>query len=273
MIAASKLRDELAAENADLDDLVAELKPCEWKIVTPAPGWTVAHQIAHLAWTDEIALLSATAPSEFEAFVRDALAAAEGGRDFVDSVAAEGAQAEPAALLARWRERRDSLATALADVKPGVKLPWFGPPMSAESMATARLMETWAHGQDVADALGIRREPTARLRHVAHIGVRARGYAFLVNSKRVPIADVRVELNAPDGDIWTWGGADATDRVTGSALDFCLRVTQRRHRDDLDVVAEGPIADEWLDIAQAFAGPPGEGREPGQHRQEGGAQR
>lgn len=273
MVAVSTLLDDLAAEGADLDGLVADLAPSEWKIMTPAPGWTVAHQIAHLAWTDEIALLSTTSPGGFADFLREGLATAESVPGFIEAVAAEGAQSEPAELLARWRDRRDSLATALAEVEPGVKLPWLGPAMSAESMATARLMETWAHGQDVADALGIRREPTARLRHVAHIGVRARGYAFLVNSKPAPVADVRVELKAPDGDVWTWGGEDATDRVTGSALDFCHRVTQRRHRDDLDLVAEGPIADEWLDIAQAFAGPPGGGREAAQPREEAGAQR
>lgn len=273
MVAASELLDDLVAESADVDNLVAGLKPWEWKIATPAPGWTVAHQIAHLAWTDEIALLSATSPDGFADFLREGLAAAESVPSFIEAVAAEGAQSEPAELLARWRGGRDDLAAALSNVEPGVKLPWLGPPMSAESMATARLMETWAHGQDVADALGVRREPTARLRHVAHIGVRARGYAFLVNGKEAPTADIRVELKAPDGDTWTWGSADATDRVTGSALDFCHCVTQRRHRDDLDLVTRGPIANEWLYIAQAFAGPPGAGREPGRRRLEEGTQR
>ncbi len=273
MVSVSKLLDDLTAESADLDRLVADLEPAEWKIVTPAPGWTIAHQIAHLAWTDHIALLSATSPSRFTEFVRNGLATAESVPGFIEEVAAEGARSDPKELLARWRDGREKLAAELPKVEPGVKLPWLGPPMSVESMATARLMETWAHGEDVADALGARREPTARLLHVAHIGVRARAYAFLVNEKQPPEADVRVELKAPDGDVWTWGDVDATDRVTGSALDFCHRVTQRRHRDDLDLVANGPIADEWLDIAQAFAGPPGAGREPGQHKLEEGTQR
>lgn len=273
MVTVSNLLDDLAAEGADLDRLVADLQPSQWRTVTPAPGWTIAHQIAHLAWTDEIAVLSATSPSRFVDFVRDGLAATESVPNFIETVAAEGAQAQPMELLARWRAGRANLTAALSEVEPGVKLPWLGPPMSAESMATARLMETWAHGEDVADTLGVHREPTARLRQVAHIGVRARGYAFLANGKQAPAADVRVELKAPDGDIWTWGAEDATDRVTGSALDFCRRVTQRRHRDDLDLVTSGPIADEWLDIAQAFAGPPGAGREPGQHRLKEGTQR
>ena len=129
-------------------------------------------------------------------------------------------------------------------------------------MATARLMETWAHGQDVADTLGVDRQPTDRLRHVAHIGVRARDYAYLVNGLTPPAEEFRVELAGPSGDSWTWGPEQATQRVTGPALDFCLLVTQRRHRDDLAVLAEGADAEQWLTIAQAFAGPPGPVAQP-----------
>jgi uncharacterized protein (TIGR03084 family) len=135
--------------------------------------------------------------------------------------------------------------------------------MSAASMATARLMETWAHGVDVRDALGRATPPTPRLRAVAHLGVRTRDFAFRQHGLPPPGEEFRVELAGPDGDLWTWGPAEAAQRVTGPALDFCLRVTQRRHRDDLALRAEGPDADRWLDVAQAFAGPPGPGRPAG----------
>ena len=69
-----------------------------------------------------------------------------------------------------------------------------------------------------------------------------------------------MELTAPGGDQWAWGPEDAAQRVSGSALDFCLLVTQRRPRELLDVVGDGPDAQRWLEIAQAFAGPPGSGR-------------
>lgn len=154
------------------------------------------------------------------------------------------------------------LQAALRDYPPGQKMPWFGPPMSATSMATARFMETWAHGLDVADALGIVLEPTDRIRHIAHIGVRTRNFSFGANSVQPPSEEFRVELRAPSGELWEWGPADAAQSVKGSAFDFCYRVTQRRHRDDLDLVAVGADADRWLDLAQAFAGPPGPGRLP-----------
>jgi uncharacterized protein (TIGR03084 family) len=133
-------------------------------------------------------------------------------------------------------------------------------------MATARLMETWAHGQDIADALGLLRLPTARLRHIAHLGVRTRDFAYAVRDIAPPSEPFYVQLTGPDGSKWEWGPAEATQRVTGPALDFCLLVTQRRHRADLSVRADGADADQWLDIAQAFAGAPGPGREPGQFR-------
>jgi uncharacterized protein (TIGR03084 family) len=248
---------DLAAESADLDDLVAALPADGWATPTPAAGWTVAHQVAHLAWTDELAVGAVTRPAEFDA---------DPSEGSVDRAATEGAAAPPAELLDRWRSARASLAAALTALPAGAAITWFGPPMSAASMATARLMETWAHGVDVRDALGRETPATPRLRHVAHLGVRTRGYAFGQHGLPAPAADVRVELTGPDGEVWTWGDPDAPERVTGPALDFCLLVSRRRHRDDLGLHAQGPGADRWLDVAQAFAGPPGAGRPPrGQH--------
>lgn len=256
------LRD-LAAEGDDIERLVDGLDDAGWATPTPAEGWTIAHQIGHLAWTDEQALLAITAP---DAFADRMIEAAGEGKllGAVDEGAAERAAMAPAALRAYWIEGRWALSEAFGQVPPGARIVWFGPPMSAASMITARIMESWAHGQDIADALGVRRVPTARLRHVAHIGIRARDFAYAAHGLDAPTEQFRVELHGPDGELWTWGPEDATQRVTGPALDFCLLATQRRHRADLAVAAEGPDADRWLDIIQAFAGPPGQGRAAGQ---------
>lgn len=251
------LLDDLRAEGDDLDALVADLPADEWGTPTPAAGWTVAHQIGHLLWTDRAAL---TAIGDPDAFVASAQAALADPTGFVDNGAADQAARPPAELLADWRAARRELADALAAVPAGTKILWYGPPMAAASMATARLMETWAHGGDVAAALGVSRTPTARLRHVAHLGVRTRDFAFIVHNRTPPADPFRVELDAPDGTVWEWGPVDAAQSVTGPALDFCRLVTQRVHRADTALGATGPDADAWLDLAQAFAGPPGAGR-------------
>ncbi|BCB85683.1 TIGR03084 family metal-binding protein [Phytohabitans suffuscus] len=248
---------DLAAESADLDARVGPLPEAHWTRLTPSVGWTIAHQVAHLAWTDHTALLAVTDPDAFRASLAGA---AHDPFHFVDR-GTESFLGPPPELLDRWRAGRAALAEALAATPPGVKLPWYGTAMSPASMVTARIMETWAHGQDVADTLGHRRTPTDRLRHVAYLGVRTLGHSFMTHGRDIPGGPVRVELVGPSG-IWEYGPNDATDRVVGPALDFCLLVTQRRHRADLALVATGPVADEWLDIAQAFAGPPGAGREP-----------
>lgn len=257
MADAAPMVADLRAESDELDAIVAALAPERWADPTPAQGWTIAHQIAHLLWTDRVALTAVTDEDAFAGVLEEA------GRNptgFVDAAAAELAATPPPHLLADWRTTRARLHDELLTVADGRKLPWFGPPMSAASMATARLMETWAHGLDVADALRVRRAPTARLRSIAHIGVRTRDFSFVINGRQPPSEPFRVELRAPDGSTWSWGPQDAAQRVTGSAEDFCMLVTQRRPRSQLDVQADGGDADEWLGIAQAFAGPPGAGR-------------
>jgi uncharacterized protein (TIGR03084 family) len=247
------------AESDQLEALLAPLPPEAWRTATPAPGWDVAHQVAHLAWTDERAVQAMTDGPAWEATVRAALADPDG---FVDRAAAAGAALSPERLLDRWRAARDALVSSLRRVPEGVRIPWFGPPMSATSMATARFMETWAHGRDVAAALGVELPADDRVRHVVHLGVRTRDFAYRNRGLPAPDSEVRVRLTLPGGEQLTYGDGHAAQSVSGSAYDFALLVTRRVHRADVDLVATGADAEEWLDLAQAFAGPPGPGRAP-----------
>lgn len=253
------LLHDLAQEGDRLRAVVADLPEPAWRTPTPAQGWDIATQIAHLSSTDE-ALVHAAAASHGDTAGWDeqVLRAMADPAGFVDAQARAGATEPPARILARWDAARAAVPVALRGAEG--KLPWFGPPMSPASMATARIMETWAHGLDVHDALGVEPAITDTIRHVCHLGIRTRAFAFSTHDLAPPTEEFRVELTAPSGTTWEWGPADAAQRVTGPAEDFARLVTQRVHRDDTALIAVGADAQRWLSIAQAFAGPPGAGR-------------
>jgi len=254
---------DVQAEYDDLARLLGALSEDEWDAPTAAPGWSVRDQVTHLAVFDDVARMAIEEP---EAFIQLRDRERADVQRYVHEVNERGRGLRGADML-NWSAReRARLVHALRTVDPSSRIPWFGPDMSPASKATARLMETWAHGQDIVDALHLDRPPTARLYHVAYIGVRAVPNSFRANGREIPDVGVYVALDAPQGDRWVWGDSEAVNRVEGSALDFCLVVTQRRHVDDTDLVVVGDMAREWMHIAQAFAGPPGAGRTPGQFR-------
>jgi uncharacterized protein (TIGR03084 family) len=277
----AELLADLGDEHADLVGLVSELAPHDprWDLATPAVGWAVRDQISHLAFFDDA---GRRAVEEAEAFARDVELALAREVDPMAIHLARGRSMDGAQLLAWWEEAHTGMVRALSGVDPGARIPWYGPPMGALSFVSARLMETWAHGQDVADALHRERTATDRLRHVAHLGVKARPFSYAVRGLEVPEGRIDVELIGPSGARWEWQVGQAVDRaaddavdgatdggggrsassIQGSALDFCLVVTQRRNLADTSLVIEGPNASEWMSLAQAFAGPPGPGRPP-----------
>ncbi|HEY3735800.1 MAG TPA: TIGR03084 family metal-binding protein [Jatrophihabitans sp.] len=248
---------DLTAETADLEKLIGGLPADAWATPTPAEPWNILDQIGHLAYFDETATLAATDGARFrtesEALVAD-------GEDYPDRLVEKFHGMAPADMLAWFRKTRSEFISVFDELDPSQKLPWYGPDMAPASSVTARLMETWAHGQDIADALGVTRVPTARIKHIAHLGVRTMGFSHVLRDERPPAEPVYVELVSPDGELWTWGPEDAENRVTGPAIDFVLAVTQRIHRDDTALVSTGPVAQKWLSLAQAFAGAPGPGR-------------
>ncbi|PVZ09976.1 TIGR03084 family metal-binding protein [Actinomycetospora cinnamomea] len=264
--------DELLA---DLDDeraavmaLLRDRPPADWSRPTRAEPWTVRDQVAHLAWFDGAFARAISTPEAFEA-ERDAITDVEG---FVDAANAQVPASGPAALAA-WQEAAVAFDRAARACDPTARLPWFGPAMSLRSAITSRIMETWAHGADVADALGTRLPPSDRLRHVADLAVRARAQGYRVRGMDVPDTPVRVELTGPSGAVWGWmsgarvsdpGRHDDPDRsrgdaITGDVEEFCLVLVRRRHVDDTGLVVTGDAAREWMLLGQAFAGTPGKG--------------
>jgi uncharacterized protein (TIGR03084 family) len=245
------IRRDLAEEQDALDAVVAPLDASAWATPTPSPGWTVADQIGHLTYFDGTAVTAIVDPDEFarstEELLRSLGSADAEKRTLFRDIA-------PTELHEQWRANRRRLAEVGATLEDGQRIPWYGPSMSAKSFLTARLMECWAHGQDVVDAVDGDRPATDRLRHIAQLGVITRGWTYANRKETMPETEVRVELGSPSGDVWTWGPDDATDAVRGPALDFCLVVTQRRHVDDTSLLVTGAAARDWMEKAQVFAG-------------------
>jgi uncharacterized protein (TIGR03084 family) len=255
--------NDLAAEHEALDAIVADLEEKRWSEITPFSGWSIHDEISHVAYFDYAGRLAATDSDAFAKHIEELTKGIESPSDIHPRALKKGRDMRPPQLLEWWREERASMLAAFEKRDPKDRLPWYGPSMSARSFATARLMETWAHGQDVVDTVGVRREPTDRLKHIAHLGVVTFGWSFTTNGIDVPTDPVRVELSSPSGDIWTWGPEEAENIVRGNAEEFCLTVVRRRHVDDTHIEMIGDIAVQWMAIAQAFAGPPEERPKPG----------
>jgi len=257
---------DLEAEYDALDGIVTDFDKTQYETETQFWEWRVRDEISHLAYIDGKARLAATDREGFALHVEEVLKDPEA---FEDDQLDRGRSMTWVELLEWWRQERTTLLTALESFDPKFRLPWYGPPMSARSFAIARIMETWAHGQDIIDALGIHRLLSDRLYYIADLGVRTFGWSFSNRRMKVPDTRVRVELISPSGRLLNWGPEDAENIVRGTAEDFCLAVTRRRHIADTGIVTEGPVAGRWMSIAQAFAGPPEDGPGPGRFQKHG----
>jgi uncharacterized protein (TIGR03084 family) len=250
---------DLDAETASLTDVLRGLDSESWATPTPSPGWSVADQVAHLAYFDVAAAASVSDPASFATYRDEAVRL---GAGLPDDVAARHRGMVPTALLEWLLAARVAMAAAFGAAPASLRAPWYGPDLSVASMLTGRIMETWAHGQDVYDALGMDHPVTDALYDVARLCARTRANSYWARGRTTPLGEVLVELEAPDGSTWTFG-EESDDRISGKAIEFCLVATQRRHVDDTSLVATTELAREWLSIAQAFAGPAGPGRPAG----------
>jgi uncharacterized protein (TIGR03084 family) len=258
---------DLLAEQAALDPIVAALSADDWVTPTASPRWTVTDQVAHLTYFDHTAAFAINEPDRWPEEMDRLFGAASGGDLGVDELTLSEVRILPVSdRHAAWLEGRNELEAAGLKLADDTRVPWYGPSMGAKSFLTARLMECWAHGQDVVDAVGAERAPSDRLRHIAQLGFITRGWTYINRKQEMPEGDVRVALAAPSGDTWTWGPDDAASTVEGDAEDFCLVVTQRRHLDDVTLDVRGGPALDWLGMAQAFAGPPTDGPVAGSFR-------
>lgn len=250
MVDLPALVGDLEAEQSALQDLLEGIDEEAWLTPTPAEGWDVRDTVAHLADTDDIAVDTVTGgPRSLNVEAEKY----ESPEDFTLSGCLKGREMSGAEVLAWWRRASERERQTLLDADPSARVPW-GIGMQVPSLVTARVMETWAHGLDIRDALDAPSHDTdANLGHVAWIGSRALPYAFTVAGRDMPPGELRVELTLPSGATWAAGPEDARDRITGPASQFCRLFVQRIERADApDLRAEGELADAALDVARAY---------------------
>ena len=244
-------------EAAELHSLLATIAPPDWGRPTQFKQWTPNDIIQHLHDGDVMALASATDPANFAARAAEVVARRSTGLTRIQEARQRFGDLKGARLLQQWHDTLTRLCAALAAKDPQARLVWYGPDMGLRMFATARQMETWAHGQAIYDMLGTERpHASPRLRNIAEIGVRTFGWAYRNRGRDIPAEQPFIHLRTPSGEIWEWNDPAAPNRVEGDALGFCQVVTQTRNVADTALRVTGPVAQDWMAIVQCFAGPP-----------------
>src|SRR5262245_53374375 len=250
-------------ESEALYALLAPRPESDLALVTQFKAWSIEDVIAHLQLFNRAAQLSLRDPASLREFFAGLRRTRESGLGLLEATRERLAPLSGRALLERWRRACERIARDFESADPRARVPWGGPDMSVRSSISARLMETWAHGQAVYDRLGIARVDSDRIHNVAVLGVNTFGWTFRNRGLDVPGPAPRVRLAAPSGAVWTWHPDAESALVEGSATEFCQVVAQTRALRDTSLRVEGDGARRWMSVAQCFAGPPEDPPEPG----------
>ncbi len=245
--------EDFRAESEALHGLLEPVDPALFDEPTQFKDWTINSVLQHLHFWNLMAGYQLTDEEALKSNLKGVIGAPGGMRGFETSVLGGLKGAE---LLGAWREGFNNTADLFAECDPKQRLKWAGPDMGARSSITARLMETWAHGQEVYDHLGVVRQNGDRIGNIVILGVNTYGWTYQTRGEDVPGPMPRLELTAPSGQVWTHGEASETEKITGLAEEFCQVVTQTRNIADTRLDVTGPNANDWMSKAQCFAGPP-----------------
>lgn len=238
--------DDLAAEHAHLEAVLAAIPPQRWDAASGAPGWTVGDVVLHLAQTNELVVASVT--GDREQFARPEGVPLD---ELMDRMVAEERGAPPEEVFRRWRRSAAAALEALRGCPAGTRLHWAAVPLSPRTLAATRIAEHWAHALDVTGPLGVDYPDTARLWHIARLAQRTLPYAFAVAGEEG--GPVRCVLTGPAGERWEFGDADAPSVITGPAGEFCRVGARRLRPEDTSLRAEGPHAAAALRVLRNYA--------------------
>ncbi|GGN45855.1 TIGR03084 family protein [Actinoplanes campanulatus] len=238
--------DDLAAEQDQLESVLARLTPADWLSPSAAAGWTVADVVLHLAQTEEAVPVALSGAPD-----------AIGWRDLGDNVddamnaLVRAEPAAPAEVFARWRAARRASVAALRTADPKQPVQWVASSLKPPTLATTRLAEHWAHALDITGPLGIGYPDSMRLRHIAWLGFHTLPYAYRLAGQPAP--DLFCELTAPDGATWRFGDPVAESAITGPAGAFCRVGALRLAPADSGLTTRGPHAEAALHALRNYA--------------------
>ncbi len=255
--------DDFRQECAALAELLENRPDAVFATVTQFKDWTIHDVIGHLHMFNVAARLALEDESGFEKIFAPVAVALGRGQSMLVPQNAWLKGLRDRALFEAWRRECEATAETYAHTDPKRRIRWAGPDMSARSSITARQMETWAHGQEVFDCLGVQRHETDRIRNIAHLGVSTYGWTFENRRLPVPQPAPHVKLEAPSGAVWTWGEPQNNSEIAGDAVEFCQIVTQTRNVADTNIRTSGETARRWMAMAQCFAGEPHDPPAPG----------
>ncbi|CAI8430504.1 MAG: Uncharacterised protein [Rhodobiaceae bacterium UBA7378] len=247
--------NDFKAESDVLYAVMQDLNDADFAEPTQFKGWTLNDVLEHLHMWNWAANESYVDEDNFVTFVERVMTETKGGslkpfeRKWIDGLAGRD-------LLETWRGFYTDMAARFEQVDPKMRLKWAGPSMSARSSISARLMETWAHGQEVFDHLGVVRADGDHIKSIAVLGTNTFGWTYATRGETPAGPMPYVRLTAPSGDIWEFGEPSDTEIVEGAASEFCQVVTQVRNIADTQLRVEGPGAIDWMSKAQCFAGGP-----------------
>ena len=251
-----EILSDLVAEQQSLDQFLQRIHERDWKLPTPAKGWSIHDTVSHLAFTETFAA---------DVIARGQAAIDEANLTDVDEWTqrgvTEGRSKRYQEVIEWWRNGRADVVDALSRMDPRERIPWVVNSMSAKAFATLRLMETWAHGLDIRAAMEGRLPVTEdeevdsdspRLRHVAWLAHRMLPFAFADAGEEYPAGGIRLQLMGPKYASWVFGPADAENIVRGAAAEFCRVAVHRLDVSETGLKAVGDAAEVALRVVRAY---------------------
>ncbi|PQM56506.1 MAG: TIGR03084 family protein [Rhodobacteraceae bacterium] len=248
--------EDFLKESKALHDLMVGRKKSDFRKITQFKDWAISDVFGHLYIFNLAAIKTLESSLTFDSFFKPIWQGLEAGQSFLEVQTPFLKNYDDLGVFEIWWKSCLDIHKAYSEVDPKRRVKWAGPEMSARSSITARQMETWAHGHEIFDCLGISRREEDYIENIVHMGVSTFGWTFVNRQLPVPGEAPYVSLILPSGKFVSYNEESNSSFVKGDAVDFCQVVTQTRNILDTSLKIKGEAARQWMNLAQCFAGRP-----------------